>query len=289
MKTANLQTPDSISTKHPTAGSISRNLDFAISSYSLWCPNLPTNELWLKAIDEDKLEGIFSSPEAHMTDWKDVSLPSVKFLPIAMRKKLSPVCKLTLSLVNNTLDDSQKKDTSVVMASRHGESKTIVELLTSLGNNMPSSPMAFSRSVHNSSIGLWSIAASSKVTHTSIAAMENSFRSGLIEALIQLHSDSQGDPKQPVLYVFVDDTIPEAFKTFINEPKIPYGGAFLLTTPEDSPQPSTEQKKIEQKKIGQKRTVNFFDIFGKEAQIENAAFSELGDFVRFVTTLADSN
>ncbi len=151
--------------------------------------------------------------------------PSVKFMPLALRKKLSQLSKLALSLINETLEDEQLRGVPVVLSSRHGESSTIVELLNSIGANEASSPMLFSRSVHNASIGLWSIAAGSKAPHISISAMGYSFRAGLIESLLRLRSEDY----DKVLFVYVDDKVPEEFVQFLAEPLEPYGGAFLLS------------------------------------------------------------
>ncbi len=178
--------------------------------------------------------------------------PSVKFMPLALRKKLSQLSKLALSLINETLEDELVRGVPVVLSSRHGESSTIVELLNSVGANEASSPMLFSRSVHNASIGLWSIAAGSKAPHISISAMDYSFRAGLIESILRLRSEKY----DKVLFVYVDDKVPEEFTQFLEEPLEPYGGAFLLSKGEE---------------------ISFSDLFSETNNI-----SELRDFKVFL-------
>ena len=157
-------------------------------------------------------------------DQQNTELPSVKFLPISLRKKLSVVTKISLGLANEVLGNEERAKTPVVMASRHGESGTILELLAAVGSDQPGSPMLFSRSVHNASVGLWSIAAKSHAPHISIAAMNFSFRAGLMEAVLRLH---EGEAQ--VLFVFVDQRLPDEFARFFRNPFEAFGGAFLLT------------------------------------------------------------
>ena len=240
-----------------------KNKFYTVSNWSAWSDTLSNKESWLQWVNAQKESlkerNFFSASSRHLP----VELPSVKFLPISMRKRLSPLCKLSLFLMNEVLSDSDREQVRVVMSSRHGESRTIVELLSAVGKQEPSSPMAFSRSVHNSAIGLWSIAAQSKVAHTAVSSMENSFYAGLTESLIQLFTQTES----PVLYVYADDVVPKEFKKFLDHPNQAYGGAFLLKRA--------------------KRKENFSCSWPENLLAEENAISglskELSDFLNFIT------
>jgi len=207
---------------------MSKALNFNLEAYSLW-----------PRVDSD-------APDK----------PSVKFMPLALRKKLSLLSKLALNLINDVLEGDDRVRVPVVLSSRHGESGTIVELLRSIGSGQASSPMLFSRSVHNASIGLWSIAAESQVPHISISAMGSSFRAGLLEALLRLDDGKF----EKVLFVYVDDELPEEFVQFLGRPLEPYGGAFLITKGDE---------------------LSFSDIFLPAEEV-----SEVEDFKSFTDSIA---
>lgn len=118
------------------------------------------------------------------------------------------------------------------MSSRFGEVNTMVELLNLIAEDQPSSPMTFSRSVHNATVGIFSIAAGNQNTNSALSAMQDSFSAGLIDALLQLYDLPIG---QSLLYAYVDEAIPDLFKPYTQDPVVNYGAAFQLTRHNNSP------------------------------------------------------
>jgi len=196
-----------------------------IKSWNAWSPALDTSEKWQRWIKDSVKDPFEIFDEALLTG------PSVSFLPASMKKKLSPLSKVSLYLMNEILLASEQREKiRIIMSSRFGEAKNTVELLHSIGKNEPSSPMAFSRSVHNSSIGIFSIFAGNKSPATAISAMNNSFGAGLLESLIQLYGN---EDVNEVLYVFSDEKIPLEFTPFVQDPPVPYGVAFIFAKTTD--------------------------------------------------------
>ena len=188
-----------------------------------WSPRLPSMQLWNSwAEGVGELDPFEQNPELLQT-------PSVSFLPMSLRKKLSAVAKLGLFLMNETLDKEQAASLPIVMSSRHGESQTTVDILESIAKNEPMSPMSFSRSVHNSTVGMFSIANNNQSRNVAISGMEFSFGMGMIEAVTQLYADQD---LEKILYVYVDEAVPVPFKPFIDNPPVNYGAAFILSKKE---------------------------------------------------------
>lgn len=194
-----------------------------------WSPSMPTDTHWHKWAEGN--DGLAPFALDEKADEKAAQQPDVSFLPLALRKRLSPLSKVSLYLIHHCLEQSEKKNIRVVMSSRFGEAQTTVALLEAIARDEQSSPMAFSRSVHNSSIGLFSIAEENVQTNTAVSAMEYSFGMGLIEAVSQLYKAASTAPKEEahsVLYLYADEAVPEAYTAFVQEPPVHFGAAFLL-------------------------------------------------------------
>ncbi|HMO19268.1 MAG TPA: beta-ketoacyl synthase chain length factor [Oligoflexia bacterium] len=225
-----------------------------LQKFSAWSPFCTEHKQWIDwALDDtgtalhpwghnhDSRFIDFESPKTEDTNHL-ASTPSVSFLPIGMRKKLSPLNKVSLYLMNECLhDDEDQSRIRIIMSSRFGEEMHTLELLYAIAFEEPSSPMAFSRSVHNSSIGMFSISSGNTQPATAIAAMDQSFGAGLIEALIQLYGNSNATR---VLYLYSDEAIPPEFKPYISKPPCPYGAAFILKKCSSPPDLSSAFKNL---------------------------------------------
>jgi hypothetical protein len=86
------------------------------------------------------------------------------------------------------------------------------------------SPAKFSHTVHNAQAGLYCIAAGNRQASSSLAAREDTFGCGWLEALTHL----EREPDRPVLYVMGDVELAPAFARLIDEPPSSYAIAFLL-------------------------------------------------------------
>jgi hypothetical protein len=100
-----------------------------------------------------------------------------------------------------------------VLSTRHGELDRTVSLLNSIDSREPLSPADFSMSVHNSLIGLLSMAAGNRGGHTAVSAGSESFCFGLLEAVSCLCER----PGQPVILVHQDEAPGAAFAELIPE------------------------------------------------------------------------
>lgn len=198
-----------------------------ITSLQAWSPVCHSTKLWL-----DWAHNGAQSTDPFQIDNAQPQTPDVSFLPIAMRKKLSALNKVGLYLIHHTLNDQQRTSIPIVMSSRFGEVNTMVELLNLIAENQASSPMTFSRSVHNATVGIFSIAANNQSANVALSAMQHSFAAGLLEALLQLFDRPIGEQ---LLYSYADEAIPTIFEAFVTEPPVNYGVAFVLQRNETSP------------------------------------------------------
>jgi hypothetical protein len=207
-----------IGTDHWIFNSLS-TLKLNILKWNAWSPSIKEHQNWIDWAKEVNIINALDLP-------KDETLlsPSIAFLPIPLRKKLSSITKVMLYLFHFTLNEEERVSTQVVFSSRYGEAKSTIELLEALGKSEPGSPMAFSRSVHNFAIGLNSIASSNKSPNTAISAMENSFYAGLLESLIQLHTSDCNE----IIYIYAEDSSPDIFEKFYKI-TVPFGIALVLS------------------------------------------------------------
>ena len=120
----------------------------------------------------------------------------------------------------------------VVFASRHGDLNRTLNLLTTLAQNERLSPADFSLSVHNSSVGLLSIARRDRASATALAAGADTLNMGLLEGVGQLAAGAE-----QVLLCYVDDSVPEIFATYLAEEpaRLPFSVSILLTQASGAP------------------------------------------------------
>lgn len=102
-------------------------------------------------------------------------------VPMMMRRKLSPVGKIGLSTMLDCYEDGVEK---LCYASRYGELERVVKLIKQEHEENEISPAGFSFSVHNSTIGLFSLINNLHCSYNSIAAGEDTFSSGLLDAVL---------------------------------------------------------------------------------------------------------
>ncbi|WP_275667821.1 beta-ketoacyl synthase chain length factor [Paramagnetospirillum kuznetsovii] len=113
----------------------------------------------------------------------------------------------------------------LVLSSRHGEYQRTYGLLISLAEDGSVSPAEFSLSVHHALVGLLSIATANRAGHTAIAAGEESFAYGLLEAAV-----SVGQDMAPVLLIHFDEPLPACYAA-ISESDPPAMALAVLLTP----------------------------------------------------------
>lgn len=184
------------------------SVEVSVDRWSAWLPGITTDSA-LKAWADDQLAIDLSQT------------PDISFLPPNQRRRLSLLSKMVL-FTAHTCSDNEKVAT--VCCSRYGEFSRTVTLLKDLAAKEPLSPTAFSQSVHNTALGLFSISNQNIKPATAIASCEDTFPMGFIEAAAMLLSGRQ----EKVLLVMADE-VPEAPYLAYSEGGIPYAIAILLS------------------------------------------------------------
>ncbi|EJN09274.1 hypothetical protein PMI40_00720 [Herbaspirillum sp. YR522] len=146
-----------------------------------------------------------------------------------LRRRASPAGKIALETAYAAHplppqpDAAGDHDIPLVFASRHGECGRSVELLQALVAGSALSPTAFSLSVHNANVGLFSIARGMRGNGIAIAAGASTVEHALIEACGLL-----ADGARQVLVVMADGPLPPVFGNFRDCDDEPFGWAWLV-------------------------------------------------------------
>ena len=157
-------------------------------------------------------------------------LADVSFMPMMTRRRLSPVERAALHVawkIFESPDDvslPEKGTVPVVFASRWGEIGTTLKLMKQIYSEGEMSPAAFSSSVHNAAAGAWSLFTKNTAPYTAIAARENTYEMGFLEAETQLKA-SKCDA---VLYVYAEETPPAYYQPLFSEIKSSHAVAILI-------------------------------------------------------------
>jgi len=187
-----------------------------VRSWSAWSPGLA---------DAAALEDWARAPAPLATEGR----PDAAFLPAMLRRRCSPLSRIVLTAAFDCCPAPERSDVRTVFASRHGNINESIELVEAIAEKKPISPTRFSHTVHNAQAGLFSIAAENRQSSSSIAAVEDTFACGFLEALTHL----QRDPARPVLLVVADVPLAPTFAPLVEEATASYGVALLLATDGD--------------------------------------------------------
>lgn len=167
---------------------------FCIRDWAAWTPGRETEVSWRNWATG---RNVTTSREA-----EDRQPP-----PALLRRRVSPLGQAALRAAWGLPDILNSR---VILASRHGEFGRTLSILDSLVAKTEVSPADFTLSVHHALIGLLSIAANNYQGHTAIAAGNESFGLGLIEALACLSER----PAESVVLIYYDEGLPAPFDTF---------------------------------------------------------------------------
>lgn len=143
--------------------------------------------------------------EAQWIESEDCPKPDISFVPAMERRRLTPVEKAALSVAHKALEclPERERNIPVVFASRWGEIGTTIKLMHQMHDEGEMSPAGFSNSVHNAAPGHLSLLMKNKAPYTAVAAGEDSYEMGLLEA-----SAYPGK----VLFVYAEEATPEFYK-----------------------------------------------------------------------------
>lgn len=136
--------------------------------------------------------------------------PDLSFIPMLIRRKLSSLSKIAFSTIYGCY---QKEDVNLVFASRYGEFDKLGLLMGQYQNENEVSPLSFSSSVHNATIGNFSLINNIKNKYNAISAGENTISNGFLEAVTE---------REKTLFCYAD-TIPEdkSFSCIIGKEILP--------------------------------------------------------------------
>lgn len=108
--------------------------------------------------------------------------PDLSFIPMLIRRKLSQLSKIAFSTIYNCYEN---EDVNLIFASRYGEFEKLGVLMNQYKNENEVSPLSFSSSVHNATIGNFSLINNIKSKYNAISAGENTISNGFLEALTE--------------------------------------------------------------------------------------------------------
>jgi hypothetical protein len=212
-----------VSSRSPIAVTdVSVSIPARVLRCHLWTPQLQSPEAvasWIAA-------GRKVSDELFLGD----ALPDVAFLPIPLRKRLGLISRITIAVAHACLKDLADPCIPIVFTSRLGESRVAAELLNLIAKRDSMSPAGFARSVHNTAIGLFSIAQGNQTTATALAAGCESFSQGFLETGMQLMEA----PETPRLLVYAEEVLPPEFQNYCDHPGGSFGMGFLLAYDADA-------------------------------------------------------
>lgn len=142
----------------------------------------------------------------------------LSFIPVSLRRRLSQIEKIALHLLNDSAP--QQGEFRCVFASRWGEWQRTAKLILQVCDEEEMSPWGFSTSVHNATVGLFSLIRKNKESYTTVAANERTLEMGILEALTT---------RSPVLFVFAEEDCPKMYEPKMENPQKSCGVSFFLS------------------------------------------------------------
>lgn len=142
-------------------------------------------------------------------------------IPMMTARRMSPASRLAVEISLDIMD--RHCVDMAIFTSRHGELERTYKILQNLAEESDISPTDFSTSVHNTAAGWVTIAGKKIIPVTSLAAGEDSFQQGLLEAIATLNTGAQR-----VLFVDFDGAIPSVYAKDRQALLAPYAVALLL-------------------------------------------------------------
>lgn len=106
----------------------------------------------------------------------------VSAIPMLMRRKLSRLDKIALTVLSNIYDNNIDE---IIFTSKNGEFDRLKEIITQYLSENAVSPIKFSSSVHNYSVSAFSQLNKITASYTALSAGEESLATGLVAGLVQ--------------------------------------------------------------------------------------------------------
>lgn len=176
----------------------------------------------------ENAKAVFQGAQGYQPDEMPLLKPPM-LLPNE-RRRTSNTIKLALQAIHDILgDNTTSNELAFVFASSEGDMEIVDHICSALNQvGRPVSPTHFHNSVHNAPAGYASISIGTHEPSTSLAALQGSFASGLLEASVQVVIN-----KPQVLCVVYDNSVPFPLNEFIPIEK-PFAAAMLLSLDADN-------------------------------------------------------
>lgn len=156
-------------------------------------------------------------------------MPDAKAVPPMLRRRLTRWGRMALETACACAEDITA-ETPVLFSSRHGDTQRTCVLLQDLAVGEPLSPTAFSLSVHNASLGIYTIVQQALGPSLALAAGKESLAHAMLEATGLLATGAE-----QVLLVHTDDDLAGAYQPYADERDMPHSVALVLTRSQGRP------------------------------------------------------
>src|SRR5690625_4576870 len=143
-------------------------MDLFVSQFAAWAPGLERLGDWASWAEQAELP---------VSD----AVPPVKSVPAMTRRRLTRWGRLALE-VATSMQGALDAQTPVIFSSRHGDTHRTQKLLQDLAQGEPLSPTAFSLSVHNAALGLFTIIERITAPSLALAAGRDTLAHAWVEA-----------------------------------------------------------------------------------------------------------
>ncbi len=148
--------------------------------------------------------------------------PKTSHIPMMSARRMSIGSRLAVNtglslLASNNID-------AAIFTSRHGELERTGRILHALADEQSTSPTEFSMSVHNTAAGWLTIISKVPLPITSLAAGNDSFQQGLLEAQAILAGGASR-----VMLIDFEGEIPPMYDKSVNSEFLPYAVGIILT------------------------------------------------------------
>ncbi|WP_432464557.1 beta-ketoacyl synthase chain length factor [Agarivorans sp. QJM3NY_33] len=170
-----------------------------------------------------------------------------KAIPASIKRRASQLTRITIAAASGILE-AYPCD-YIIFASQHGELTRTHKLLQELAQHQQLSPTAFAQSVHSTAPGLLTISNNFKVPFTTISARKNTVHAALLEGLARLNRH----PKQSIIIIFADESIPEFYHPYIENHQqsllilqLSHGDEWLMTIEQQQGSTKSEDSLISQ-------------------------------------------
>ncbi len=170
-------------------------------------------------------------------DWKNGSKsieltndsPALSFTTPLFKRRLSQLCKMTVQVVHDCLEQTQCGDIKQFFVSLRGEINREFTINEKLIQENDVSPSAFSYSVFNAPIALATLACNLHSGYTTIFPSQRNF----LQAVRTCIAGITGGTEDKILFVYGDELVPEVYGSLRPEDNTPLAFAFVISRTQD--------------------------------------------------------